>query len=723
MAKRRKSSDETKAAADRQRERSRAKQAEYQAAGRDVGTIADIKDPVRRESCRYDLKLFFETYNPKALYLDWAAYHDNMIRKLEECILTGAIYAYACPRGGAKTAISKIAALWGISYGHVKYIFMIGATAGKGEALLSSVKMWMRFLPDYIVDFPEISQCVRELKGKGNAATGQLCGGESTLIQWSKEELVLPTVPPPSNLDLSSYDRYLQEDGTVDPEKAVYAPTAGSRIKVSGLTGEGIRGAVETTIEGHEIRPDVVLLDDPQTDVSAGSRKQNQDRYELVTGAVLGMAGPAKKISLMMPCTVIKPGDMVSVVLDRKRNPLFRGDTVSMLDPMPSNLEPWEKYFEVYEYCAQLDPPDYTKSNEYYIEHREELDQDAVATWEERFNDDEVSAIQSAMHLYFRDPKTFFAEYQNNPQDKSGDKILLTADEITKKQSNYLELECPIEVEKITAFVDVQSELLYYGIVGWDKHFGGHILKYSTYPEQQRVTFFKQAVPVTLEKLYPDLTPDARTRQALKDVEKLIMEETSFRRSDNKVMNVDYLGYDQRYKGNIVRSFIREAKDSRLVPCFGGKWTGEQKPMNHPDYIEKWTSDGRRLGHGWRQDVVKGGVQPIEVNPNIWKTMFLEGLATPSGERGCITLYAQEQFRHSLFASHLTAEYRDWKETRWGKFDIYKVKPGNPDNDWLDVMYNCCMLASFAGIEVPGVEEEKPVKKKRETEYDWAGWD
>jgi hypothetical protein len=142
--------------------------------------------------------------------------------------------------------------------------------------------------------------------------------------------------------------------------------------------------------------------------------------------------------------------------------------------------------------------------------------------------------------------------------------------------------------------------------------------------------------------------------------------------------------------------------------------------MNHPDFIEKWTTGGRRLGPNWRMGDAKLGVQSLEVNPNFWKTFLHEGLATPMGEAGCISLFQQEEFRHSLLANHLTAEFREQIESKWGKFDIWKVKPGNPDNDFLDVLYNCCALASYEGITAVGLEEAK--SEAGVQSVDWNRW-
>jgi hypothetical protein len=62
-----------------------------------------------------------------------------------------------------------------------------------------------------------------------------------------------------------------------------------------------------TRADGQTVRPSLVVLDDPQTDESARSLSQCASRESILAGAVLGLAGPGKKISGIIPCTVICP--------------------------------------------------------------------------------------------------------------------------------------------------------------------------------------------------------------------------------------------------------------------------------------------------------------------------------------------------------------------------------------------------------------------------------
>ncbi len=61
------------------------------------------------------------------------------------------------------------------------------------------------------------------------------------------------------------------------------------------------------------------------------------ESQSILAGAVLGLAGPGKKISGIMPCTVIRPGDMADNNLDRNRHPEWNGERTKMVYAFPKN--------------------------------------------------------------------------------------------------------------------------------------------------------------------------------------------------------------------------------------------------------------------------------------------------------------------------------------------------------------------------------------------------
>ena len=71
------------------------------------------------------------------------------------------------------------------------------------------------------------------------------------------------------------------------------------------------------------------------------------------------------------------------------------------------------------------------EATEFYRQNRVAMDAGAVAAWPERFNPDELSAVQHAMDLRLQDEAAFWAEYQNEPLPADeGDSSMLTADAV-----------------------------------------------------------------------------------------------------------------------------------------------------------------------------------------------------------------------------------------------------------------------------------------------------
>jgi hypothetical protein len=136
------------------------------------------------------------------------------------------------PRGNGKTHALPDGRAVGLSLRERRYPFVIGATDDKASETLDTLRILIRFLPDFAADFPEISLAGHLLQGIANRASGQTCEGESTLIEWAADRIVLPTVPPPANWPRS----WAPPGGRDGADERVL-------VSASGLTGEGIRGS------------------------------------------------------------------------------------------------------------------------------------------------------------------------------------------------------------------------------------------------------------------------------------------------------------------------------------------------------------------------------------------------------------------------------------------------------------------------------------------------
>ena len=152
-------------------------------------------------------------------------------------------------------------------------------------------------------------------------AQTQVCDGSPTWLEWGANRIMLPTT------------RWSTERGN-----------AGCSIGGGGLGGGRIRGALLTLPSGEQIRPDAVLADDPQTRRSAKSQTQCTEREEILKGDVAGMAGPGKRMALLVACTVIYRDDLAERLLNKQRSPQYTGVRIPMIKSWPANQDLWNEY-------------------------------------------------------------------------------------------------------------------------------------------------------------------------------------------------------------------------------------------------------------------------------------------------------------------------------------------------------------------------------------------
>lgn len=691
------------------------------AKGREIGGIPDIADPDRRERTRRSLRLFCDTYNPEAFSLGWCDDALKSIARIEEAATLGALYAYAEARGSGKTTRARMAALWVVSHALCRYPFLIGATEDKARETLDTLRVLIRFLPEYAADFPEISYPAQKLGGIANRASGQTCGGESTLIEWSADRIVLPTVPPPANWPR---DWPLRADGRV--------PTAGIVISAAGLTGEGIRGSLKTLTTGEMVRPDFVLLDDPQTPESARSPTQNATRLKLISADVLGMAGPGKAIAGVMPCTVIEVGDMVDEVLDRTKHPMWRGERSGILKSMPADLVGWDPYFEAYARCAQLEPPDFTASNAYYVAHRAGLEAGAEASWPARKQAWEVSAVQSAMHLYFRDRRAFWAEYMNRPLvANAAAAAALDPAAVAARATNLPRWVVPRAGTRLVGFVDVGGELLWYAVLALDERFGGGPVAYGVYPDQARAHFAKADPRPGLTDLpaVKGQSEDVALHAALRAVVEAVCGPAYRQEETGAELRVERCLVDANWgeKTDLVYQFCRRSPYAHVLLPSHGKFIGA---TTNP--VSGWpVRPGERAGRGWR--FTPGGAgRHVTFDANMWKTFVADRLRTAAGGAGGWWLHAPGPHGHRLFAEHCAAEYPVTATVKdvGRSVDEWKKVP-NRDNDWFDCLVGCAVAASVQGLvwsagaaagEIPAPAAAKKRKLSEHYAHKLKGW-
>ena len=660
----------------------RDRQAEQSLAGRDIGQLPEVVNPDRKAACERNFQLFCESYFPETYALAWSPDHLKVIEKIETAVLRGGLFALALPRGSGKTTITESAALWSMLYGHREFVVLIGATESAALELLDSLKTELEVNERLAEDFPEVCYPVAQLEGIANRCAGQLCKGERTRITWTSNEIVLPTV-----------------EGS---------RASGIIVRVAGITGR-IRGMKFKRSDGRSVRPSLVIIDDPQTSESAGSLEQTRKRVRVLAGDILGLAGPGQKISGIMPCTIIRPGDMADIILNRNTHPDWNGEKTRMVYRFPTNMKLWEEYAEIRAEALRTEG-NFQKATEFYLANREAMDAGAEVSWEARFNHDEVSALQHAMNLKFQDEAAFQSEYQNDPlPDDTADDSLLSVDEICAKINGLARRRVPLKCDRLTMFVDVQKALLFYVVIAWAEDFTGAVIDYGSWPDQHRHEYSLADANPSIQTLFPKAGFEGALYAALSALTDECLGR-EWEREDGAVLKIERALVDANWgqSTDVVYQFCRQSSHAGVILPSHGRYVGaSSKPMT-----EYRKQQGDRLGFNWMIPNVAGkrAIRHVIYDTNYWKSFIHARLAVPVGDKGSLTLYGRIPGAHQLFAEHLTAEYRVKTQGRGRTVDEWKLKPQSHDNHFLDCVAGCAVCGSMLGASLP---ETLPAKLDR----------
>ena len=660
----------------------RDRQAEQSLAGRDIGPLPEVVNPDRKAACERNFQLFCESYFPETYSLAWSPDHLKVIEKIETAVLRGGLFALALPRGSGKTTITESAALWSMLYGHREFVVLIGATESAALELLDSLKTELEVNERLAEDFPEVCYPVAQLEGIANRCAGQLYKGERTRITWTSNEIVLPTV-----------------EGS---------RASGIIVRVAGITGR-IRGMKFKRSDGRNVRPSLVVIDDPQTSESAGSLEQTRKRVRVLAGDILGLAGPGQKISGIMPCTIIRPGDMADIILNRNTHPDWNGEKTRMVYRFPTNMKLWEEYAEIRAEALRTEG-NFQKATEFYLANREAMDAGAEVSWEARFNHDEVSALQHAMNLKFQDEAAFQSEYQNDPlPDDTADDSLLSVDEICAKINGLARRRVPLKCDRLTMFVDVQKALLFYVVIAWAEDFSGAVIDYGSWPDQHRHEYSLADANPSIQTLFPKAGFEGALYAALSALTDECLGR-EWEREDGAVLKIERALVDANWgqSTDVVYQFCRQSSHAGVILPSHGRYVGaSSKPMT-----EYRKQQGDRLGFNWMIPNVAGkrAIRHVIYDTNYWKSFIHARLAVPVGDKGSLTLYGRIPGAHQLFAEHLTAEYRVKTQGRGRTVDEWKLKPQSHDNHFLDCVAGCAVCGSMLGASLP---ETLPAKLDR----------
>lgn len=232
-------------------------------------------------------------------------------------------------------------------------------------------------------------------------------------------------------------------------------------------------------------------------------------------------------------------------------------------------------------------------ATEFYAAHRGAMDTGAVVAWPARYDaKTELSAIQHAMNLTFRDEEAFAAEYQKLPATEQFEDERLTADQVAEKITGQPRGEVPLAATRLTAFIDVHDKLLYWCVCAWEEDFTGYVLDYGTFPNQKRQYFALRDATHTLATAFRGAGKEGAVQAG---VEKLAGELLArpWTRTDGAALRVERLLIDSGYPPAVCNAVAVQLGPAVLLSKGMGLQAGN-KPM--AAYTRR---PGERHGHNW----------------------------------------------------------------------------------------------------------------------------
>ena len=659
---------------------------------RDIGELPKIKDKGLRKACDEDLLTFMQKCFPDKFYLPFSTAHKTLILDVQRLVEVGGMESYACERGFGKTQISLAATSWGASTGRTKFALIIGANADMATAQRDGIKRRFETSPELFELYPEICYPMRQLAG----STKQTATYKGELLRMrTRPHLVLPYIP-----------------GSVASEAV---------IACTGIDSGSIRGLYYDRVDGTTVRPDFVMIDDPQDDETARQPTTIKNRSIKIRKAVKGLRGPGQKLGIAFPCTCIDVGCLASEFTDMEIRPEWGGRRIKAMPSMPDDLDSefplWHQYDELRREDLASGDKTRARATEFYRDHMEAMKAGAVITWPERVEVGCVDALQSLMDLYLADPLSFEAEQQQNPQGAADLSSYLNVKQLTQRFNGLKRRQLTPDVVKISTGIDVQEHLLYWMQIGWSNSLTGYMLDWGTFPRQPIADFHHMKPPRTitqwLRQTYPLQTfswedgLDLAIRELMKTLPKY---------DDQTAAEFGTTLIDWRW--HKVRSLIGEIADEDeyktiLLPAGGLMVGGNDVPLNERKFPK--TSGSYRVSTDvhWYYNKRKKDPRNLLFDANYYRSQLQKGLAIQPGMPGSITF--NSTLADPVIANHLGAKSVRVSVDTKREVEIWTNRPSVDQDHWLD-----CAVMCRVGAEVDGhrksTKRGSPGGKKKKTQ-------
>ena len=647
---------------------------EVRKADRDV-KLRQVPDAGQKRRARAvnDPEYFCRTYFPGTFYHPFTSDQRQIMAAIVDRCRQGGYQAIAATRGEGKTTITRVVGgIWAIVHGHVHWLNIVGANASEAISALEDIKGYYEFCEALGEDYPEVCDPIIALEGAAQRANAQTVEGHRSRLKWGKNEVIFAEAPG--------------------------SAAAGAMITVRGIDS-AIRGLVR---QGR--RPDLNIVDDPETRESARSATETAARRETLTKDILGLAGPGERMAVAYLCTVLASGCLADEFTDRKQAPAWNGLRHKFLQSEPTHLDLWQKYIELRQ-TDQLAGDRFGRTaHQFYLENRREMDLGAVINNRHRYlatpleehaglakirprHRQEVSAIQHAYNIICdRGQDHFDSEYQNEPKKEVKETSGLEVAMVQKKLAGSPRGLIPAGTQGITAHIDIHGRALYWAVVAWLPGRRGIVIDYGTDPVHSPI-----AGKLTSEE---NLEQTSRAIFSALATWRDAEAESGWPEADGGPnRHLDLCLIDTGWLPEPVALFLK-ASGGRIYQGAKGYGSGHRQKFSRPDSIP-----GRHGTANWWRKRGRDGLWLAHINADHYKEATHQGYLTPGNLPGSLALFGDDPLVHRTYAEHILAEVRV-REFQIGRGWKEGFQARSQHNHWLDCTSNAVAAADILGLGV-----------------------
>ena len=730
----------------------------------DIGEIPKVKEPDRRRACEADPELWLRTYHPEHFFRPFSASQKDFVDLAWNATLRRAYQNVNAYRSFGKTTmlsgIMERALLMGINrFGiYVSAVDSMSADAAAFFAanlqqdVLNDDGFWEPLSP-LAQDYPEV--CYPIAKRGGVAQKPLEYHGRRCQIEMKPDRLRFPTIPGSvSNANL---------------------------LLFTSIWSGNIRGKRHQIPTEGTFRPDIVMIDDVQSDGSSKSDVQVTAIMNTIKKSIEGLAGYDRTtgrkdaLTILSALTQNQPDDVAVRLADR---PEYATKVYRFLTRTPADFAPWRAYRDFWSETwnrYQRKEVVLPKLREYYNEHRTEIEFGVEVDNPENFEEGQVNAIHYALDFWCKSEVAFWCELQNDAkrasEESGGFLTPVKVQRKTRKSFSRVDEEKPLrryqvpaDTEVMTAFIDCGEHYLNYEVTAFGANYEfAHVVDFGVWPEQNYPVTKKRSFRVDLQDAYTEGDKFDRLGAAVKDCLRLVFEQTYFDENGEPFDPLKQGVFEQHavFPGTMRRTFgtlaicgvdcsdgemefaIWKAIDEfhRLdngryrglaIPCYGdeagsrllryydlkpGEWRRGRKDAAVCDWIENPVRS-QPLARQFANIYAS-----LLYDANTYKTRRDKAWMLDADRVGALTLFDWTEPDYlRMFAEHQCAEewVEGWKSNL--RYQRWRMKkPRVSDNEFLDTDAGCWALASYVGLEhAANVSQNKRLRvtwKRNNTEY------